>query len=40
VWTLRGLTMLTRVLSMLMCVDLLKMIMCDCWLGFQGDDPD
>jgi hypothetical protein len=32
--------MLTRILSMLMCVDLLKMIMSDCWLGFQGDDPD
>jgi hypothetical protein len=31
--------MLTRVLTMLKCVDLLKMIMGDCWPGFQGDDP-
>jgi hypothetical protein len=31
--------MLTRVSTMLKCVDLLMMIMGDCWLGFQGDDP-
>jgi hypothetical protein len=39
VWPLRGLTTLTRVLTMPRCVDLLKMVMGDCWLGFRGDDP-
>jgi hypothetical protein len=38
VWPIRSLTTLTRVLTMLSCVDLLKMLMGDCWPAFGGDN--
>jgi hypothetical protein len=38
VQTLRGLTNLTRVLTMPRGVEFLKMVMGDCWLGFRDDD--
>jgi hypothetical protein len=37
-WTSMGLTTLTRVLTMVDDVDLLKVLMGDCSLGFRGDD--